>query len=66
MLPIVRIFLYTFFGALASRGIINDGMAREFSSDPSIIEGAMQIVGVIGWFFTAGWYWVAKKLGWKT
>ena len=59
MAPFIRIFLHMVGAALVSMGHIPEDLVRDIVNDPEMI-GA--IVIAITWI----WYFLAKKMGWRT
>lgn len=63
---VVRVFLHYLSMYLVLKGFAPQEMADALSVDPMIIEGVTIGLGVAISGATWFWYWLAKKLGWRT
>ena len=59
MAPFVRILLHMIGAILVSMGHVSEDIVRDLINDPELIGG---IVLAVTWI----WYFLAKKMGWRT
>lgn len=57
--PFVRVFLHMLGGMLVSMGHLPEDLVRDILNDPELV-GAVVIA--VTWV----WYYLAKKMGWRT
>jgi hypothetical protein len=63
MTPIIRILLRVLAGFLVGKGFTE---AQTLAGDPELIALAEAGVGALILAVTEGWYYLAKRFGWKT
>lgn len=63
---IARIALRYIAAILIARGIISADIGGTLGSDPDIQAGAEVLAGIVIAGAVEGWYWAAKRWGWKT
>lgn len=65
---IVRILLRVLAGAIAGWGLrdVADLVAYDPTVEEMLIAGMDVAIGVILWAGAEIWYWIAKRLGWRT
>lgn len=65
---IVRILLRVLAGALAGWGLrdVGDLLAYDPSVEELLLAGTDVAIGAIVWAGAEVWYWLAKRLGWRT
>lgn len=65
MAPIIRIILRYGTFPLLYFGLIHENEAADLIADPEIIQWVSLAVGAVAPFIAEGWYFLARKLGWK-
>jgi len=62
MAPIIRILCRVLAGFLIGAGYMTESSADAIFSDPAFDMA----IGVILWAVTEGFYWMARRFGWRT
>lgn len=60
--PLIRIFARVIAGVFIGQGLLTDSAAEAIFSDPAFDLA----VGAVLWGATEGFYWAAKRWGWRT
>lgn len=63
---LVRILLRYGAGVLIAKGILAPDLGMEFATDPDVIQLAQVGLGLLLGAVSEAWYWLARKLGWRT
>lgn len=67
MSPVIaRIALRWLAGFLVAKGLFAPDDATMFTADPEIERLVVSGLGALAGGAAEGWYWLAKRLGWKT
>ena len=63
---IVRIVLRYAAGFLVARGLLGESDGNMLAADPEVAALIETGVGLAIGAVSEGWYWLAKRLGWRT
>lgn len=63
---LARIILRYVAGFLLYKGFVSTDMSRMIQFDPDLINWLQIALGLAAGGLAEGWYWLAKKFGWKT
>lgn len=67
MSPVIaRIVLRWVAGFLIAKGLFAPDDAQMFTADPEIERLVISGAGALAGAAAEGWYWLAKRLGWRT
>lgn len=66
MSTLVRILLRYIAGALILKGLLPADLGNELANDPEVISALELVIGAGIAAVVEGWYWLAKRMGWKT
>lgn len=66
MAPIIRILLHILFGVLVTRGLMTQSVADMLRADPDVQVIIELVAGVAASAAAWGWYFLAKRFGWRT
>lgn len=66
MAAIIRIALRYATFPLLYYGLINENEAMDLIADPEIAQWISLGLGILSPVIAEGWYWLAKRWGWRT
>ena len=64
--PIARVLVRYVSGALVMKGLLDAGVGKQIASDPDLVALVQTGLGLLMSAVTEGFYWLAKRYGWKT
>lgn len=62
----VRIVLRYLAAFLVAKGVLLPADGALFATDPELLQAAELALGVLLGALAEAWYWLAKRLGWRT
>ena len=62
----IRISLRYLAGFLIAKGLLDSSTGSMLAEDPELVSAIELAVGAILIALSEGWYWLAKRLGWRT
>ncbi len=62
----LRILLRYVAAALVARGFLSHDVGDLVSTDPDLSQAIEIVAGGVGMAIAEGWYYLAKRLGWRT
>jgi hypothetical protein len=63
---LIRIALRYLAGFLVAKGFLLPDLGDTLQNDPQVLAGIQIAAGFLIGAISEGWYWLAKKLGWRT
>jgi hypothetical protein len=63
---LARIALRYGAGFLMAKGFLTTDMGNALAADPDVLSWIQLAIGAASVAVIEGWYWVAKKMGWRT
>lgn len=66
MLVAIRIGLRYLASALIVKGLLSPELGEALQKDPEVLAAIQVALGVAAGAISEGWYWLAKRMGWRT
>lgn len=63
---LARILLRYIAAALIAKGIFEPQLGNQLATDPEVARYVEMGIGLAVMGATEGWYWLAKRFGWRT
>ena len=63
---VIRIGLRYLAGFLIAKGFLMPDLGDALQKDPEVLAALQVVAGLAVGAISEGWYWLAKKLGWRT